>query len=171
MKKVILLIIICVVITLGVSYSIRVTVKEFSNNDFAVKYDSTWKEEKSDESNGLYLVHKKSKAVVNIQCKVLSSEYMDKKLKDIIDDIMYSIEEQNNHPQLISRLEITNQKYEAYSYLYEENTEQTLVNVYKKDNKVIIVFYNANSEYYDIVLDSVDTILDSLEIINGVKVN
>lgn len=171
MKKLIILIIVCVLLTIGISYSVRVTMQEYCNNDFTVSYDSTWKSEKNSNSNGLYLKHKKSDAVLNIQCKVLSDSYIDAKLSDIVDDIVYSIEEQNNHPKLISRLEISNQKYESYSYLYEEDKEQILVNIYKKDSKVIIAFYNANSEYYDIVLDSVDNILDSLEIKTGIKVN
>lgn len=171
MKKIIILIIICTILTLGISYSIKVTVEEYSNNDFKVLYDSTWKRIKDTDSNGLYLEHKKSHSILNIQCKVLEKKYIDTSLSELINDIIYSIEEQNNHPKLISRLEITNNKYEGYSYLYEESNEQTLLNIYKKDNKVIIAFYNSDSEYYDIVLDSVDTILDSLEIKTGIKVN
>ena len=41
----------------------------------------------------------------------------------------------------------------------------------KKDNKVIVVYYEADSECYDIVLDSVDSILRTLEIYTGEKVN
>jgi hypothetical protein len=62
-------------------------------------------------------------------------------------------------------------KYQSYSYLYENESNQVLVNVYKKDTKVIITYYEASNEYYDIVLDSVDTILDSLIIVSGEKVN
>jgi hypothetical protein len=42
--------------------------------------------------------------------------------------------------------------------------EQVLVNVYKKNDKLVIAYYQADSESYDVVLDSVDTILNSLEI-------
>ena len=45
-----------------------------------------------------------------------------------------------------------------------KDKEQVLVNVYKKGNKLVIAYYQADSEVYDIVLDSVDTILSSLEI-------
>ena len=44
-------------------------------------------------------------------------------------------------------------------------------NIYKKDNKLIVVYYEADSECYDIVLDSVDSILRTLEIYTGEKVN
>ena len=65
----------------------------------------------------------------------------------------------------------TSDKYEAFSYLYENKTDQVLVKILKKDAVLIIAYYESNSEYYDIVLDSVDTILDSVEIISGEKVN
>lgn len=171
MKKVLILIIVLILLSVGISYSLKITIDEYSNNDFKVNYDSTWKKDKKGQSNGLYLIHKKSKAVLNIQAKILDRSYIDTKLKDIVGDIISSIEKQNDSPNLISRLDITNVNYEAYSYLYEVNNTQILVNIYKKDNKVIIAFYEAESEYYDIVLDSVDTILDSLEIKTGIKVN
>ena len=38
----------------------------------------------------------------------------------------------------------------------------------KKDNKLVIAYYSDSSEYYDIVLDSVDAMLDSLKIKSGV---
>ena len=36
--------------------------------------------------------------------------------------------------------------------------------VLKKNDKLVIAYYQADSESYDVVLDSVDTILNSLEI-------
>ena len=54
-------------------------------------------------------------------------------------------------------------------YLYEKDDDQVLVNIYKKDNVLVILYYNALSKYFDIVLDSADTIIDSLEIYSGEK--
>ena len=79
-------------------------------------------------------------------------------------DIIYGIEEQNKDYRLINMFDSPSDKYQSYSYLYENESNQVLVNVYKKDTKVIITYYEASNEYYDIVLDSVDTILNSLEI-------
>ncbi len=170
-NKIIILIlcIILLVITFGVGYSIQVFTKNYENDNFIVEYDTTWKVLNSD--NELKLEHKKSNAVLSIQCKVLDYNYIDTKLKDIINDIIYGIEQQNTEYKLINVEDSPSDIYESYSYLYEKDNEQVLVNVYKKDTKLIIVYYEADTKYYDIVLDSVDTILDSLEIISGEKVN
>jgi hypothetical protein len=55
--------------------------------------------------------------------------------------------------------------------LYEDYSTQALVSIYKLDNKVIIVYYEAENEYFDIVLDSVETMLDSLVINVGERLS
>ena len=153
MKKkwlIIILLLLGLAILGGFYYSYSIQIKEYNNRNFKISYDNTWKV--LDDKN------------------VLSDNYIDTPLSDLISDIMDSIEEQNKEYELISSANITD-KYEAYSFLYEYDMEQALVNIYKKDSKLIIVYYEANSEYYDIVLDSVDSMLDSLEIITGEKVN
>lgn len=156
-------------LTLGISFAFRVSLKEYKDTNFKVQYDSTWKVESDNQE--LKLVHKQSGSIVRIQCKELDKNYMDISLSDLIVDIMYSIEEQNTGYHLIKKLDSPTEKYESYSYLYESGMKQALVHVYKKDNKLVLAYYEANSEYYDIVLDSVDTLLSSLEIYTGEKVN
>lgn len=154
---------------IGIYFSYSIRVKEFSNTNFKIKYDSTWKV--ISEGANLKLEHKKSGSVFEIQCKVLDDNYIDTKLEDLTMDILDSIEKQNEGYYMIDNQMIDNKNYEGFSYLYEKDMEQALVNLYKKDNKLVIVYYVANSEYYDIVLDSVDTMLESLEILTGEKVN
>ena len=60
------------------------------------------------------------------------------------------------------------EEYDGYSYLYEKDNEQVLVNIYKKDSKLVIAYYSASYEYFDVVLDSVDSMLKSLEIKSGI---
>ena len=48
--------------------------------------------------------------------------------------------------------------------------DQALVNIYKKDNKVVIAYYSADSEVFDILLDSVDEIFNSIEIKVGEEI-
>lgn len=168
-KIIIILMILGMVMTIGVTFSLQIFTKNISYNDFIVTYDTTWKV--IEKENRLKLEHKKSKAVLSIQCKDLEKNYLDVNLSDIINDIMYEIEEQNKDYKLINMFDSPSDKYQSYSYLYEDESNQVLVNVYKKDTKVIIAYYEATNEYYDIVLDSVDTILDSLIIISGEKVN
>lgn len=158
-KIMVLLFFIGFIVALGVSYS--VDLGGTKDGVFKVEYDSTWRLVNKDE---FMLKHKKTGSIISIQSKVLEDNYVDTELKYLIDDIMHSIEEQNKDYELINMSDDIDTKYEAYSYLYEKDMEQVLVNVYKKNNKLVIAYYQADSEIYDIVLDSVDTILSSLEI-------
>lgn len=128
---------------------------------FTLQYDSSWK---SVRSEGFKLEHRKTGSVINVQSKKIEDKYVDTELKFLINDIMYSIEEQNKDYILINMNDQMNNKYDSYSYLYEKDDEQVLVSVYKKGNILVIAYYQADSDVYDIVLDSVDTILSSLEI-------
>lgn len=168
-KYLLFLLLIGLLVTIGVSFAFHVSLKEYKDMNFMVQYDSTWKKES--EEGELKLIHKKSGSIVRIQCKELDKNYMDTSLSDLIVDIMYSIEEQNTGYQLIKKGDSPTEKYESYSYLYESGMKQALVLVYKKDNKLILTYYEADSEYYDIVLDSVDSLLNTLEIYTGEKVN
>ena len=147
------------IVALGVSYS--VTMGGVSEGKFNVEYDSTWRKVGNNEFK---LKHKKTGSILNIQSKEIEENYVDTDLKYIINDIVYSIEEQNPEYKLINFNNNVSDKYDAYSYLYEKDMKQVLVNIYKKNNKIVIAYYEADSKYYDIVLDSVDTILASLEI-------
>ena len=141
----------------------RVKIKEYSNSNFRVKYDTTWKVK--DSKDELYLVHKKTNSELRIQCKVLESNYIDTSLDDIIDDVIYSIEKQNEGYDLINRSSGSNNKFESYSYLYEKEDKQVAVEIYKKDAKLIIIYYEAESKYFDIVLPSADDIMNSIEFV------
>jgi hypothetical protein len=95
---------------------------------------------------------------------MIEDNYSDVELEEFIDEVVYSIEQQNKEYSLINMKKNDDSKYESFSYLYEKGMEQVLVNVYKKNDKLVIAYYQADSESYDVVLDSVDTILNSLEI-------
>lgn len=146
-----------------------IKVKEFKNDDFKISYDTTWKVTSKDD--GLTLKHKKSGSIFKAQVKEIDDTYLNLSLKDIISDVIYSIETQNEDYKLISQNEDLDAEYENYSYLYEKDDEQVLVRIYKADNKLLIIYFEADSKYYDIVLDSVDTMLESLEIYVGEKLS
>ena len=137
-----------------ISFSNSIKIKNVDNDNFKINYDSTWK--LSNTNDGVLLIHKKSKATLDIKCKILDDTFIDTNLDDLIDDIMYSVKEQNSDYHLISIEEDINDKYDSCSYLYEKDNEQVLVNVYKKDTKLVIAYYSCESDYFDIVLDSVD---------------
>lgn len=169
-KKWIIFLGILFVITLFVLifFKTGIRTKDISTNDFFMSYDTTWKLKK--EKNGILLKHKKTKSKIEIQSMVLEDNYMDIPLKDIIQDIVYGIEKQNDSYVLINTLESPTTSYESYSYLYEDDMDQALVNIYKKDNKVIVAYFSAESEVFDILLDSVDNIFDSIEIKTGEEI-
>jgi len=164
-KKALIIAILLFIIGLSIFFILndKVKIKNYQNSNFKVSYDTTWKIKNDKEE--LYLIHKKTNSELRIQCKLLEANNIDTSLNDVIDDIIFSIERQNKDYVLINRETDISDKYEAYSYLYEKNDEQVLVNIYKKDAKLIIAYYEAKSKYYDIVLDSVNIILDSLEIV------
>ena len=169
-KEIIILASVLIVLTIVIAIFVnrKVSFKEVKTDDYVFTYDTTWKKVKGEK--GVTLKHKKSGSKLNIQCMVLEDSYMDVDLKDIISDITYGIEKQNEGFKLISVLDAPSDKYDSYSYLYEDDMEQALVNVYKKDNKVVIAYFSCESEKFDIVLDSVDNIFDSIEIKTGEEI-
>ena len=168
-KWLLIIIVVSIILTFGLSYAFRVTLNSYTDNNFKVEYDSTWKV--VNDTNELKLKHKKTNSILHIQCKELDKTYMDISLNDLIVDVIDSIEKQNIDYKLINRMSNPTDMYESFSYLYEKDMKQALVNIYKKDNKLIVVYYEADSECYDIVLDSVDSILRTLKIYTGKKVN
>ena len=162
--------VVLVILTIGIVVFVKSSngFKEVKTDDFVITYDSTWKKVK--DKKGVTLKHKKTNSKISIQCKELDDNYLGVSLKDILPDIIYGIEEQNKNNNLINTFDSPSTEYESYSYLYEDNMDQALVNIYKKDNKVIIAYFSADSEVFDIVLDSVDEIFNSLEIKTGEEI-
>lgn len=168
LKYLVFVLIISLFVIFGVSYATREQMKDFSNDDITMEYDKSWKLKKKD--NGVNLEHRKTGSELDIQVMILDDNFMDIDLKDIIEDIINSVEIQNSEYYLIGKESYTGSKYDEYSYLYEKDNEQAMVRIIKKDCKLVLAYYEAGSEYYDIVLDSVDTILESLEIKTGEKI-
>lgn len=161
-KYLIALLLLSLVLIFGISYATKNQIKTFSNDDFTINYDNSWKLKKTD--TGINLIHKKTNSNLNIQVKTLDSIYLDTSLSIIIDEIISNIESQNSEYILINKESTPSTEYDSYSYLYEYNDKQVLVNIYKKNKKLVLIYYEAESIYFDIILDSVDNILDSIEI-------
>lgn len=138
----------------------KVELKNYQNDYYKIKYDTTWNLKNNK------LEHKKSKSRIKVNYKVLDQSYIDIELKDIINDLLYSIEKQNKDYKKIMQKKIDN-PYEGYQVLYEDNDVQSLVTIYKKDNVLLFITFNADSEYFDILIDNVETILNSVEIYSG----
>ena len=108
----------------------KVELKNYQNDYYKIKYDTTWNLKNNK------LEHKKSKSRIKVNYKVLDQSYIDIELKDIINDLLYSIEKQNKDYEKIMQKKIDN-PYEGYQVLYEDNDVQSLVTIYKKDNVLL----------------------------------
>ena len=162
-KKVLigLMFVVTVVVIGFVIFFNKIKIKNFDNELYTFKYDTTWKLETNED---LVLKHKKSKATLTFKYRELENYFVDISLSDMIGEIIDGVLEQNNDYKLISGQNDISGDYEGFSYLFEKDDEQALVNVYKKDKKLVIMYYVCDSNYYDIVLDSVDYILNNLVI-------
>lgn len=158
MKKVLLGIGLFVVTLLMVLFFFfnKVRVRDFKNDFVSFRYDSTWKLDESDA--GISLKHKKGELV--LQKKVLDEDLIDTDLGSIASDIIYGIEEQNKDYKLID----SSEERASYSYLYESNDSNVLLRIYKLDNILVIGYFEAKTEYFDILLDSALGVLDSVSV-------
>lgn len=153
------------------------TLKEYSTDIYEIKYDRSWHISKKDNEK-LKLKHS-SKSLINIEVLTLE-EYKYKETADIIDDVLYSIGLENNDYKLLQKKKssITKNNYDGYRTLYENDESQVLVIIAKKSDKVLLFTYEAKNDYFDILLDSVESIIynfnikdEEYEIKNTVKVD
>ena len=81
--------------------------------------------------------------------------------QELIDELIYNIQKKNNDYKLISKKEdkLTKDEFNGYKLLYENEKEQVMVNLYKKSDKLVSIRYEANNDYFDILLDSVHNIV------------
>ena len=162
-KKVIIIISFIFLLTIVISLLIfnnKIRIKNYNNEYYSLKYDTTWKQKK--DNSAFILEHKKSKGHFTIKTKILDDYYIDTEISSIIDDILVDIMHQNKNYKLISMYE--NQILDnSRSYLFENNDEQVLVHICKRNQLLLITYYENDSNYYDIVLDSVETIINSIE--------
>lgn len=148
-----------------------------NEKNYNLKYDSSWKvKEKKD--NYISLNHKSSKSLLKIEIITLDKEYKYTDIDDLIDEIIYNVDEQNKNYKLISKQKDTFTKYEfkGYKLLYETEAEQTMIMTFKKSDKLIVASYEAKNKYFDMLLDSVQNIVynfntadETFELKNSIK--
>lgn len=141
--------------------------KRVSEKNYVLKYDKSWKIEKMD-SESVTLKHKGSKSLLKIEMVSLAMEYQYSTIEELIDEVLYNIERENKEYKLISKIEdnFTKNKYKGYKMLYENNNRQVMVATYKKSDKLIIITYEADDSYFDILLDSVHNIIYNFDYVD-----
>lgn len=134
--------------------------KHFKTNNYSLKYDKSWKI-KEKKNNYITLSHKSSKSKLKIEIIPLDNEYKYSTIDDLIDEIIYNISNQNKNYNLISKQNdiFTRLEFNGYKLLYETQDKQTMINVFKKSDKLVFISFESNNEYFDILLDSVLNII------------
>jgi len=138
--------------------------KQYDNEIFKIKYDSTWKIDK-EEKNRVNLKHNKN-SNLNIELITLDDKYEFTSVDNLIDDLVKDIEKQNSDYKLLTKEkdEITKSKLNGYKLLYEKEENQVLLQIVKKQKELIFFNFESSNEYFDLLLDSVQNIVYNFEI-------
>ena len=140
------------------------SLKKVDEEYYSFQYDRTWKLKQ--KKKDLIMLKHKSGSKITIQISELTNESKYSSIDDLIDELSYTIQDQNKSYKLISKKEeiLTNSNYDGYSLLYENDKEQVMVSTYKKSDKLVTIRYEAINTYFDILLDSVHNIINHLNI-------
>lgn len=153
-------------ISLGIAYSVinKITIKKVDEQYYAFNYDNTWK--LKEKQKDMIILKHNSESLLTIQITELSDKFKYSPIDELLDEIIYSIKTENPQYKLISKKEseITKYKYKGYKLLYENDKEQVMMTLYKKSDKLISIKYESTNDYFDILLDSVNYIINNLDI-------
>lgn len=156
---------IVIVLGLGVLFTYKMfyqnsSLKELSTDTYSLKYDKSWQIENS-KKDVVELKHKKSDSLIKIEIIDLVEESKYTDIADLVDEILYNIENQNKDYKLITKKEdsFTKSEYKGFKFLYENKDSQVMVATYKKGERLVMISYEASNDYFDILLDSVQNII------------
>ena len=157
-----------VLITTIVVLSNSEDMKSYKGKLFSISYDSTWKV-KSKKANILELVHRKSKSSLVIEETLLQDSYQYSVIDDLIDELSYSISNQNKKYKLLSKAKtkVGKDNSDGYKLLFEDDKNQIMVVITKAGANLRLFTYSAKYEYFDMVLDSASSIMESYESTEG----
>ena len=157
-----------VLITTIVVLSNSEDMKSYKGKLFSISYDSTWKV-KSKKDNILELVHRKSKSSLVIEETLLQDSYQYSLIDDLIDELSYSISNQNKKYKLLSKAKtkVGKDNSDGYKLLFEDDKNQIMVVITKAGANLRLFTYSAKYEYFDMVLDSASSIMESYESTEG----
>lgn len=141
----------------------RTYIRKYDNDYMSFSYDSTWTLSR-DNDNYIGLTHK-TNSLISIVTYSLTSKNINLGIESLADEVKFNIAKQNTSYKLLKgeKSYITNNKYDCYKMLYEDDSSQTQVIVIKRDNNLYVINYTSSNGTFDIVLDSFQTILSSLK--------
>ena len=139
-------------------------IKEINEKKYSLKYDDTWKI-KEKEENRITLKHN-SGSEITFEINKLENDYKYLAIEDFIDDLMYSIQLQNENYKLLSSQDykLTNNQISSYKLFYENGNNQIMVVLYKLNDELVMISYDASKDYFDILLDSVNSMINKFNI-------
>ena len=144
--------------------------KKLVTDNYTLSYDSTWSI-RSKKKNQVVLKHKKG-PVLRIVITDISEDYKYDNLSSSIDNILYNIEKENSNITLMNKESTRINNNDSYKVLYknEKHSKATLLTIIKESNKLIICDFSSKEKYFDLLLDSQNDIISSLEL-NHPKLN
>ena len=162
---VIAFIIIIIGIVIFLTNSKGIQQEEFSTNNYSVKYDTTWKIENSSD-NEITFVHNDTQSTIDISIADLDSSLYGKTLKQIAQNVKDKVEKEYPDYKCISEhtTYLNDDISEAYQLLFEDGKRQSLIQIGMYGYKVFISNYTSENKYFDILLDSVQTINSNFKI-------
>ena len=164
-KRLAIIIALIILVTIGIVYvaTKRPTIKKLDSDKYKISYDSTWKLKKNKDE---IIFKHGSGSTVSIKTIDLDEENKYLSIDELIDEIIYSLKEQNPDYNYISEEKdlLTKYEFEGYKLLFEDKENQALANIYRKGNKIVIIIFEASNDYFDILLDSVNNIVYNLEV-------
>ena len=136
----------------------------YEDNNMKFEYDSSWSISRN--SNDTISLTHKTNSFVDLKVSKITSNNYNSGISSISDEIKYDIEKQDSKYKLLKEEEkkIGKKGYDSYKMLYENEDSQSLVIVLRNQERLYVINYTAKNEYFDILLDSFQTILGSLEL-------
>ncbi len=139
-------------------------IRTFKNEYLSFEYDSSWTVSRNNKEV-VSLTHS-TKSFVDIKISKLATNYLNSDISSIVDEVKYDIEKQDSNYKLLKeeKKDISKNKYNSYKMLYENGDSQSLVIVLRNKEYLYVINYTSNNEYFDILLDSFQTVLGSIEL-------
>lgn len=149
----------------------KITIKEYKNDYYYLKYDSTWKLKRNNKK--LILTGKESKIIIDKIALEEKYRYLNIEELSIIAEKYFSKENTSYKQIAKEQNKITKYQYDGIKLLYEDKKaeKQSLIELFKKNNDLIIIHYSSTDDYFDIKLDSVKEIIYQLKILDIIKSN
>lgn len=140
----------------------RTYLKEYESKYISFNYDSTWKINKKD-TYSVSLTHK-TNSFIDIKATKMGSYYTNGDLNRIVSEVKYEIEKQNVNYKLLKEEDKSTDLKEIYRVLYENGDNQALIVIIKGDNYVYVINCIGKNQYFDMLFDSFNNIVNSIEI-------